>query len=115
MDLLAQNWKGRFSLDLISGLPMETEESFFEGLGIVCNSGAEHISLYALTVEEETPLGKKIFSDEIEYDYDAADRLWLLGRDFLDVHGYYQYEVSNFCKDEKISLHNMSYWNHKSY
>lgn len=115
LNLLAQNWKGRLSLDLISGLPMETEESFFEGLGIVCNSGAEHISLYALTVEEETPLGKKIYSDEIEYDYDAADRLWLMGRDFLEAHGYNQYEVSNFCKDKKISLHNMNYWNHKSY
>ncbi|MCQ2586106.1 MAG: radical SAM family heme chaperone HemW [Treponema sp.] len=115
LETFNQNWKGRLSLDLISGLPLETEESFFEGLETVFRSGAEHISLYALTIEEETPLGRKIDSGEIEYDYDIADKMWLMGRDFLEAHGYSQYEVSNFCKDEEVSLHNMTYWTHKSY
>lgn len=115
LKLFKEYWKGRLSLDLISGLPGETNETFMEGLETVAASGAEHISLYALTIEEETPLGKKIESGEIEYDYDSADRMWILGKEYLESHGFSQYEVSNFCRDGKVSLHNMSYWTHKSY
>jgi len=115
INLFAENWKGRLSLDLISGLPYETESSFLEGLELVCNSTADHISLYSLTIEEETPLGKAIEEGSVEYDFDAADTMWLKGRNFLENHGFSQYEVSNFCKDGKVSLHNMTYWSYDSY
>lgn len=110
-----ENWKGDLSFDLISGLPYEIEETFIEGLKIISESGANHISLYALTIEEETPLGKMIDKGIISYDYEKADSMWLLGRDFLEKNGFSQYEVSNFCRNEKVSFHNMAYWEHESY
>ena len=76
---------------------------------------ANHISLYSLTIEEETPLGKIFENGEIDYDFDKADSMWLSGRDFLKSKGFVQYEVSNFCKHDKKSIHNLSYWNHESY
>ncbi|MCQ2574168.1 MAG: radical SAM family heme chaperone HemW [Treponema sp.] len=108
-------WKKDLSLDLISGLPFETEESFFQGLEIAVNSKADHISLYSLTIEEETSLGKLIDSGKLEYNFDKADSLWIKGKEFLELNGFLQYEVSNFCRNGKESLHNMSYWNHESY
>lgn len=108
-------WEGELSLDLISGLPYETEESFMEGLRKVVDSKANHLSLYSLTIEDETPLGKMVEEGIWDYDFEKADSMWLKGRDFLESCGYSQYEVSNFCKDGKYSLHNMAYWDHKSY
>lgn len=113
--LIDKIWKGRLSYDLISGLPGENEKTFFEGLEFVCNTKADHLSLYSLTIEESTPLGKAIDCGSIDYNYEFADSLWIQGRDFLESKGFHQYEVSNFCKEEAVSLHNLSYWNHLSY
>lgn len=115
IDLLKKNWKGDLSLDLISGLPYETPSSFKEALDTVINSGASHISLYSLTLEENTPLGKLFSEGKLEYDEDKASDMWLYGRDVLENAGYSQYEVSNFCKNGKIGKHNSKYWDHKSY
>ena len=115
LELLNRFWQGDLSLDLISALPYETEESFLEGLEILCRSKADHISLYSLTIEEETPFGKMLSSGELDYDFEKADEMWLKGRDFLEAHGFSQYEVSNFCRKEKESIHNLAYWNHQNY
>lgn len=115
LGLMNDYWKGDLSLDLISALPFETEDSFFEGLETVCRSNPDHISLYSLTIEEETPFGKMLSSGELDYDFDKADEMWLKGRDFLEAHGFSQYEVSNFCRNGKVSIHNLSYWNHQDY
>ena len=108
-------WKGRFSLDLICGLPFETEESFFAGLEKAFFYEPDHISLYSLTFEDESPFGKLLDQKQLDYDFDFSDRLWLQGRELLEKNGYFQYEVSNFCKKGFESIHNLSYWNHESY
>lgn len=115
LSLFEKYWDGELSLDLISGLPYETEETFMEGLKVITETKANHISLYALTLEEETPMGKMVINGDIDYDYDEADRMWIKGKEFLESKGFSQYEVSNFCKNGKMSLHNLSYWQHKSY
>lgn len=115
LELVRQNWKGVFSVDLISALPDESEESFFETLEKICAYKPEHISLYSLTIEEETPLGKLIDEGKLVYNYEFADNLWLKGRDFLTAHGYKQYEVSNFCQKGYECRHNLCYWNQESY
>ena len=121
LELLMQCWKGKISIDLISGLPFETKESLLEGLKTLCSlrnkngSGIHHISLYSLCVEEDTPLYNRIQKKELAYNSDFSDSLWLEGRDFLIKHGYEQYEVSNFCLKNNECLHNMTYWQSKDY
>lgn len=110
-----KSWSGLLSLDLISGLPLETENSFFEGLNIITDLHPHHISMYSLTVEEETPMGKKIISGKQAYDFNFSDDLWIKGCDFLKSKGYKQYEVSNFALDGYECVHNKAYWMHQSY
>lgn len=115
MERVSKVWKGRFSIDLICGLPFESEESFFAGLEKIFTYNPDHISLYSLTFEDETPFGKLLNQKQLDYDFDFSDSLWLKGREVLEKNGYFQYEVSNFCKKGFESLHNLTYWNHQSY
>ncbi len=115
MEIISQKWKGEVSYDLISGLPGESEESLIAGLNELCLYKPDHISLYSLTIEENTPFGKQLAAGNLDYDFDYADKLWLAGRDFIEAHGYKWYEVSNFCLPGKECRHNLVYWNHGNY
>ena len=108
-------WHGIFSADMISALPGETDESFTAGLASLLDYEPDHVSLYSLTLEQETPLGDKILSGKQSYDFDLADAMWISGRDYLCSRGYAQYEVSNFCIKGKECLHNKAYWNQEDY
>lgn len=114
-ELFKQFWHKKVSVDLISGLPFETEESLLAGLDFLVKEKIPHISLYSLCVEEESPLGKAIIEGRQNYDSDFSDNLWIKGRNFLLEKGYCQYEVSNFCLPGNQCLHNMTYWTHKDY
>lgn len=115
LKLLDEHWKGEISLDLITGLPFQTEESLKEDLKILTDTRTNHISLYSLCIEEGTRLEELISSGELPYNFDSSDELWLKARDFLKTKGFTQYEVSNFCKDGKFSLHNTNYWKLNTY
>lgn len=114
--LLEKFWNGRLSVDFIAGLPNQTYESFknqFEILDDFKKIG--HVSLYTLTIEEKTPLAKKIDSGKIRFSAGKADRMWILGRNILEKKGFLQYEVSNFARPGEESAHNSSYWRQKNY
>ncbi len=113
--LLKNNFSGKVSADLICGLPGETEQSLLTGLDYLVQNKIPHISFYSFCIEEETPLGHKINSGEINFDFDFSDELWIEGRNFLLSKGYAQYEVSNFCLPGFECAHNMTYWTHKNY
>lgn len=115
LECISKKWKGRFSVDLICGLPFESQSSFMEGLEKITSYNPDHISMYSLTFEEETPFGRMLDNQLSDYDFDFSDALWLKGREFLKKRGYFQYEVSNFCKKGFESIHNLSYWNHEPY
>ncbi len=75
-----------------------------------------HISAYHLTIEQGTPfahLKKKGKLHEIADENSEKQYKFLVA--FLADKGYEQYEISNFCKDGKISRHNSSYWQQKPY
>lgn len=115
LTLLNDVWQGELSVDLISGLPCDDEKTLEESLETVCEIKPSHISLYSLTIEEETPFGKELDCGKLIYDFDKADKLWLFGRDYLEAHGYKWYEVSNFCLKGKECRHNLAYWSHRDY
>ena len=115
IELIKKTWNGIFSVDIISALPNQSKSDFLDGLKKIVSFEPEHISMYALTIEESTPLGKKLQKGQLSYDFEAADEMWIEGRDFLINSGYVHYEVSNFAKEGFVCEHNMAYWKLKNY
>lgn len=114
LELVKSVWKGDLNLDVIAGLGGASQDEFEESLGKILEWEPEHISLYTLTVEEETPLAKRIEAGE-RWSQEEADSQWLKGRDMLKAKGYLQYEVSNFARPGHESVHNMTYWKQEDY
>lgn len=114
LDIIKKVWQGRLNLDVIAGLPKQNSNDFVDSLNKVLSYCPDHLSLYTLTIEDNTPLAKRIDNGE-HWNSDKADDEWLIGRDILLNNGFIQYEVSNFCKAGKESLHNMSYWRQSDY
>jgi len=114
LDLVKSLWQGQLNVDVIAGLPNQTENEYLNTIKKLISYSPNHFSLYTLTIEDGTPLQKRISSGE-NYNSEEADRLWLLGRDLLEENNYAQYEVSNFAKDKCESVHNMAYWNQSDY
>jgi oxygen-independent coproporphyrinogen-3 oxidase len=109
-------FSGGLSLDLISGLPLQTARSLESDIGYAASSGADHVSLYALTLEPGTPLHERAARTGADLpSADDADELWIAGRDALESAGFGQYEVSNFSLPGKESRHNRRYWRMESY
>jgi len=101
-----------FSIDLISGLPLQTEAVLRSDIERALAFAPEHVSLYALTVEKGTALERNLRRNSCPAlpDADEADALWLAGRSRLSNAGYEHYEVSNFSRNGKRCLHNTRYW-----
>ena len=103
------------SLDLICGLPGQTEESWRRTVEHALSLRPEHLSCYGLKVEEGTPLARRVAAGEELPDDDAqADRyLWTVER--LARAGFRQYEISNFARPGYESRHNLRYWRLEPY
>jgi oxygen-independent coproporphyrinogen-3 oxidase len=103
------------AVDLMYGLPGQTAESCVGTLRIVAESPVvRHVSAYELTVAEETPFGRHRSRLPLPADEAMAsmtEQVW----DFLEAHGFVQYEVSNFSKAGHRCRHNMAYWSHEPY
>ena len=111
LKMLSKIFPQSFSVDLISGLPLQDEKILLKDIEKVLAYDPAHVSLYSLTLEPDTPLGKRFAKGQVLIqDKDEADNLWIKGRDLLEKSGYRQYEVSNFCINRKESLHNLRYW-----
>lgn len=118
LNLIKDKWVSAgfsFSCDLISGLPYLSDEDFLLGLNKVISFGVNHISLYSLMVEEGTLLERQISREEVAYSDEINENQWILGRNFLEKQGFYQYEVSNFAKPGFESRHNTVYWHVENY
>ena len=102
------------SVDLMYGIPYQTEQSFIESLSSVTALGPDHISIYALKIEEGTPFhamrDKLILPDE-----EAEFTMYNHAVEYLAAQGYERYEISNFCRKGAASLHNLKYWNCDEY
>ncbi|MCL2374207.1 MAG: coproporphyrinogen III oxidase family protein, partial [Treponema sp.] len=96
--------------DLMSGLPFQNERILMDDIDALLCAKPAHVSLYALTLEPETPLARADAETRLFPPPDEADRLWICGRDVLERSGFSQYEVSNFCLPGKESRHNIRYW-----
>ncbi|MCP9751731.1 radical SAM family heme chaperone HemW [Ferruginibacter sp. HRS2-29] len=105
-----------FSVDLIYGSPLQSNDDLHRNLDIIFSNNIPHISCYALTVEPKTALNKMIelhTSPPVDTDRQAEQFQLLLSR--MQQAGYEQYEISNFAKPGFRSRHNSSYWQGKPY
>ncbi len=110
-----------FNIDLIAGLPGQTAASWRESLDWVERIGAPHVSVYMLEVDEDSRLGAEILRGGKRYG--AADappdeltvELYETAVDRLASLGIAQYEISNFARPGRESLHNLKYWTLEPY
>ena len=104
------------SIDLIYGIPANSEADLAEDLEKATSLGVQHISAYSLTVEPKTVFGaqkKKGAFQEIP-DSTMANAFNQV-REYLESKGYEGYETSNFAKEGHYSVHNTSYWQQEHY
>ena len=98
------------SLDLIYGLPGQSEQAWRDTVERALELAPEHISAYGLKVEEGTPLFQRVQAGEVLPDDDAQADCYLWAAERLEQAGYEQYEISNFAKPGYASRHNLKYW-----
>lgn len=104
------------TIDLIYGTPTLTNENWLNNLRKSISFQVPHLSCYALTVEDKTPLASLIKRKKLSLVEDAtvADHFMIMA-ETLTQNGFEQYEISNFSKNGFSSKHNSSYWSGKPY
>jgi len=102
---------GAVSLDLIYGTPGESRGDWRATLEAALAAEPDHISAYALVVEDGTRLATRVRRGELPPpdDDDLADK-YLLADDLLTASGYRWYEVSNWARPGAACRHNLGYW-----
>ncbi|AII59534.1 oxygen-independent coproporphyrinogen III oxidase [Dehalococcoides mccartyi CG4] len=104
------------SLDLIYGLPDSTVSSFKKNLAEALALAPEHISLYGLTLEEDTPMYRQVQEGLLpEINAETAADQYQAAEDILAKAGYRHYEISNWAKPGYESRHNLTYWQNRPY
>ena len=100
------------SLDLIYGYPGQTPESWAHSVQTVLGLDVQHVSLYALSVEEGSALRRQLESGKLILpDEDTAVWMYEYAAEALAGHGFRHYEISNWAIDEAHeSRHNKQYW-----
>lgn len=112
---LAKEYFDNVSCDLIVGLPFDTEDGIREEVQTLCPV-VDHISMYELSVEKGTRLERMIQNGKIALPSDDdTQSLFDVAFDTAKQCGFERYEVSNFAKRGKISLHNFGYWTREEY
>ena len=116
---IATRYFDNINIDLISGIPHQTMDSFKESLKKVGDLNPNHISVYSLIIEEGTPFyemygpeGK--FKDSLPNE-DIDREMYHFTKEYLSTLGYNRYEISNYAKENKESRHNLKYWKGNNY
>lgn len=107
----------KVGLDLMYGLPGQTETSWVKTLELAASFNPEHISCYQLTIHESTPFGSLQAKGDIKLPTDEnQSSFFILTTALLEERGYLHYEVSNFAKgEENLCRHNLKYWQRADY
>ena len=104
------------NLDLIFGLPGQSLESWQEDLEGILALQPDHLSLYALTVEESTPLAASIAAGTLpDPDPDLAADMYEWAEERLAHDGWDHYEISNWTRPGYACQHNLIYWRNQPY
>ena len=100
-----------FSLDLIFAVPEHLERDWRRDLDGVLALRPQHVSLYGLTIEEGTPLGRwRARGDVTESPEERFELEYLQAHEALAIAGFEHYEVSNYALPGHRARHNSAYW-----
>jgi oxygen-independent coproporphyrinogen-3 oxidase len=111
VDLAKSAGIANVSVDLIFAIPGSTVESWKYSLDSAVALDVQHISAYALTWEERTPIDEKRRSGIIEpVDEETDCAMYETAIDKLAKAGFVHYEISNFARDGFQCAHNLRYW-----
>lgn len=104
------------NVDLMTGLPGQTKEILLKTLQNITELNVQHISLYSLIVEENTPLNGWVEQGKIYLpDDEKVVEMQRMAIQFLQDHGFLRYEISNFAKEGFQCTHNLQYWQCQPY
>ncbi len=111
----------RINIDLIAGLPHQTADSWRVSLQETISTGAPHVSVYMLEVDEDSRLGRELIAGGTRYhahfvpDEEAVADFYVAACETFDHAGVRQYEISNFARPGFESRHNLKYWLRRPY
>ncbi|HWF05672.1 MAG TPA: radical SAM family heme chaperone HemW [Candidatus Angelobacter sp.] len=109
------------NVDLIAGLPHQTRESWQYSVDQAIATGAQHVSIYMLEVDEDSRLGRELMAGGTKYhahfvpDDDLTAEFYETACERLNAAGIHQYEISNFARIGFESKHNLKYWTRQPY
>lgn len=112
---------GNINIDLIAGLPGQTEISWRESLAAAVELDVPHVSVYMLEVDNESRLGAEILLGGKRYgasDVPSDDNIagfYEMAVETLARAGIHRYEISNFARAGAESIHNLKYWRREPY
>jgi len=117
MEVIRDSGFKNISIDLIYGLPEQTEASWLKTLERAMGFRPDHLSCYQLTLTPETPLGKMKDRGDIKpLTEEGERRFFCVTSEFLEAEGYIHYEISSFSgKEAFICRHNQKYWSRRPY
>lgn len=116
MDKIREAGFNNFSVDLIYGSPLLSNDGWKRNVETVIAKTIPHVSCYALTVEPKTPLEKLIALKKKENtNAEKQAQQFLLLMQWMKATGYEHYEISNFALPGMQSHHNSSYWSGEQY
>jgi oxygen-independent coproporphyrinogen-3 oxidase len=108
-------------VDLIAGLPSQTENSWRVSLDNVERLGVSHVSVYMLEIDEDSRLGRELIAGGPRYGAmdvpsdDAIASFYEIATERLKNMGIERYEISNFARPGYESRHNLKYWRREPY
>lgn len=114
--LIKENTNWHINTDLMFALPGQSFEEFKQTLETVASYDLEHLSVYALIIEEGTTFGDLYDEGKIKEVPEELDRqMYHYAQTYLKEKGYKQYEISNWAKPGYECKHNLVYWKCEPY
>lgn len=111
IDALLRSGFNNISIDLILGVPGQSDEEVLRAIDYIASKGIKHVSTYLLTIEEGTAFQRFIRSGRMKnINDDAQVEQYLKVQEKLRLLDFVQYDVSSFAKDDCFSIHNQIYW-----
>ena len=111
---LSRKYIDNINVDIMAGIPGQTSDSLDRTVKNILSLKPEHISVYLLRIERETPF-YRMRTELLLPDDDTCADMYLSVSSALEKSGYVHYEISNFALPGKEAIHNTSYWKRKPY
>jgi putative oxygen-independent coproporphyrinogen III oxidase len=104
------------SIDLMYGLPQQTLAQFQTDLEIAFSLDIQHISAYSLIIEPKTIFYNLMRKGKLPLPTEEEEaQMYEEAMRQMEIHGYRQYEISNYARPSFESRHNLTYWNNEEY